>query len=67
MFTVNGVIKGWIEALCMMPKGSKWEVYVPQQLAYGDREQGKIPPFSCLIFTVELLDVLPAIDLDNPK
>lgn len=56
-FPVGQVIKGWIEALTLMPVGSKWEIYVPQELAYGDREQGKIPPFSCLIFTVELLEI----------
>ena len=56
-FPVAGVIAGWTEALCMMPVGSKWELYVPQELAYKDREQAKIPPFSCLIFTVELLEI----------
>lgn len=56
-FQVDKVIPGWIEALSMMPVGSKWEIYVPQELAYGDREQAKIPPFSCLIFTVELLEI----------
>ena len=56
-FPVGQVIAGWTEALCMMPVGSKWEIYVPQNLAYGDREQAKIPPFSCLIFTVELLEI----------
>ena len=56
-FPCNQVIKGWTEALCMMPVGSKWELYVPQRLAYGDREQGKIPPFSTLVFTVELLSI----------
>jgi len=56
-FSVGQVIKGWIEALTLMPVGSKWEIYVPQELAYGEREQGKIPPFSCLIFTVELLEI----------
>jgi FKBP-type peptidyl-prolyl cis-trans isomerase FklB len=56
-FPVGQVIAGWTEALCMMPVGSKWEVYVPQELAYKDREQAKIPPFSCLIFTVELLEI----------
>ena len=56
-FPCNQVIKGWTEALCMMPVGSKWELYVPQQLAYGDREQGKSPPFSTLVFTVELLSI----------
>ena len=56
-FPVAGVIAGWTEALCMMPVGSKWMLYVPQELAYKDREQAKIPPFSCLVFTVELLDI----------
>ena len=60
-FPVGQVIAGWTEALCMMPVGSKWEIYVPQELAYKDREQAKIPPFSCLIFTVELLEI------ENPK
>ena len=57
-FPVSGVIAGWTEALCMMPVGSKWMLYVPQELAYKDREQAKIPPFSCLIFTVELLEIV---------
>lgn len=57
-FPANQVIKGWTEALTMMPVGSKWMLYIPQQLAYGDREQGKIPPFSTLIFTVELLEIV---------
>lgn len=57
-FGVNQVIKGWTEALTMMPVGSKWELYIPQELAYGAREQKEIPAFSCLIFTVELLEVV---------
>ena len=57
-FPVGQVIAGWTEALCMMPVGSKWEVYVPQELGYGDREQQKIPPFSCLIFTIELHEIV---------
>lgn len=57
-FAANQVIKGWTEALTMMPVGSKWELYIPQELAYGDREAGKIPPFSMLIFTVELLEIV---------
>ena len=56
-FPVGQFIAGWTEALCMMPVGSKWMLYVPQELAYKDREQSKIPPFSCLIFTVELLEI----------
>ena len=53
----NQVIKGWTEALVHMPAGSVWEVYVPQELAYGDREQGQIKPFSVLIFKIELISV----------
>lgn len=56
-FGCNQVIKGWTEALTMMPVGSKWELYIPQELAYGDRDMSTIPPFSTLIFTVELLDI----------
>ena len=56
-FGCNQVIKGWTEALTMMPVGSKWELYIPQELAYGDRESGQIPPYSMLIFTVELLSI----------
>ena len=56
-FACNQVIKGWTEALTLMPVGSKWELYIPQELAYGDRESGKIPPYSTLIFTVELLSI----------
>ena len=57
-FGVTQVIPGWIEALTMMPVGSKWELYIPQELAYGSRDQKSIPPFSCLIFTVELLEIV---------
>ena len=57
-FACNQVIKGWTEALTMMPVGSKWMMYIPQELAYGDRESGKIPPFSALVFEVELLEIV---------
>ncbi|ERT13804.1 peptidylprolyl isomerase [Photorhabdus temperata subsp. temperata] len=58
-FPVNGVIAGWIEALTLMPVGSKWELYIPYDLAYGERGAGaSIPPYSALIFEVELLDIL---------
>ncbi|OOE48338.1 FKBP-type peptidyl-prolyl cis-trans isomerase [Salinivibrio kushneri] len=58
-FPVTGVIKGWVEALQMMPVGSKWKLYVPQDLAYGERGAGAaIPPFAALVFEVELLDIL---------
>ena len=53
----NQVIKGWTEALVHMPAGSVWEVYIPQELAYGDREQGQIKPYSPLVFKIELLSV----------
>lgn len=56
-FRPNQVIKGWGEALTMMPVGSKWELYIPQELAYGDRQAGKIKPFSTLIFTVEIVKI----------
>ena len=56
-FRANQVIKGWTEALTMMPVGSKWELYIPQELAYGSRDQGQIKPFSTLIFEVELLGI----------
>ncbi|EFA97086.1 FKBP-type peptidyl-prolyl cis-trans isomerase [Hoylesella timonensis] len=53
----NQVIKGWTDALVHMPVGSVWEVYIPQDLAYGEREQGQIKPFSVLIFKIELLSI----------
>lgn len=57
-FRANQVIKGWTEALTMMPVGSKWELYIPYDLAYGARETGgQIKPFSTLIFEVELLGI----------
>ena len=59
-FRCNQVIKGWTEALVHMPAGSVWEVYIPQELAYGSRQQGQdIKPFSMLIFKIELIEVNP--------
>lgn len=57
VFGANQVIKGWTEALCMMPVGSKWELYIPYELAYGERNAGMIKPYSMLIFTVELVGI----------
>jgi len=57
VFPVNQVIPGWTEALKLMPVGSKFKLYVPQNLAYGPKEQGDIKPFSMLIFEVELLSI----------
>jgi FKBP-type peptidyl-prolyl cis-trans isomerase FkpA len=59
-FPVSGVIPGWIEALQLMPQGSKWEVYIPADLAYGATGNQAIPPASTLIFEVELLEVKAA-------
>ena len=56
-FKPSQVIKGWTEALTMMPVGSKWELYIPYELAYGERNTGSIKPYSALIFTVELVGI----------
>jgi FKBP-type peptidyl-prolyl cis-trans isomerase FklB len=57
-FPVNGVIKGWTEALQLMPVGSKWQLFIPADLAYGDRGAGAdIGPGATLIFEVELLSI----------
>lgn len=57
-FPVNGVIKGWTEALQLMPEGSKWKLFIPSDLAYGERGAGRsIPPGSTLVFEVELLQI----------
>jgi len=58
-FPVNGVIPGWTEALQMMPIGSKWRLYVPHNLAYGEHGAGdRIAPYSTLVFDVELLEIV---------
>ena len=60
-FPVGGVIKGWTEILQMMTKGAHWKVYIPTELAYGDRGAGAaIPPGATLIFDIMLEDVKPA-------
>lgn len=57
-FRCNGVIPGWTMALTHMPAGSKWKVYIPQDMAYGEREAGdKIKPFSALVFVIDLVSV----------
>ena len=54
-FPVNGVIKGWQEALVLMKPGAKWQLFIPPELAYGSRPQQKIPPNSLLIFEVNVI------------
>ena len=56
-FGVSQVIAGWQEALKLMPVGSEWEIYIPQEKGYGTRDMGNIPPYSTLIFKVELLEI----------
>ncbi|MDR1698951.1 MAG: FKBP-type peptidyl-prolyl cis-trans isomerase [Prevotellaceae bacterium] len=61
LFQVNterGVIDGWLEVLKMMPVGSKWEIFIPQELAYGSNSQGQIQPFSALIFDIEMAEIV---------
>ncbi|MBA6336197.1 MULTISPECIES: FKBP-type peptidyl-prolyl cis-trans isomerase [unclassified Colwellia] len=58
-FPIGGVIPGWTEALQLMTEGSKWRLYVPYHLAYGEQgSQGAIPPYSTLVFDVELLAIV---------
>jgi FKBP-type peptidyl-prolyl cis-trans isomerase FklB len=59
-FPVNGVIKGWQEALVMMKPGAKWQLFIPPELAYGARGQPKIPPNSLLIFEVNVISAQAA-------
>jgi FKBP-type peptidyl-prolyl cis-trans isomerase FklB len=58
-FRVNGVIKGWQEALTMMPTGSKWKLFIPTELAYGNKGAGEnIGPNETIIFDMELVDIV---------
>ncbi len=68
-FPVSGVIKGWTEALQLMPVGSKWELFIPSELAYGARggPGGGIAPYSALIFEVELVSIQPKAAMQAPK
>jgi FKBP-type peptidyl-prolyl cis-trans isomerase FklB len=59
-FPVNGVIKGWQEALVLMKPGAKWQLFIPPELAYGSRPQQKIPPNSLLIFEVSVISAVAA-------
>ncbi len=67
---INGVIKGWTEALQLMPAGSVWQLFIPPELGYGSRQFGRIPPNSALVFELELLSVAAkphAADPDHAK
>ncbi|MCI0416067.1 FKBP-type peptidyl-prolyl cis-trans isomerase [bacterium] len=67
-FTVNGVIAGWTEALQLMPVGSKWQLWVPSKLAYGENGfQNVIPPNAALLFEIELISIQPKKAEEEPK
>jgi FKBP-type peptidyl-prolyl cis-trans isomerase FklB len=66
-FRPDQVIKGWTEALTMMPVGSKWQLYIPYELAYGERNMGEIKPYSALIFDVELVGIVKPEGAANAK
>ena len=65
-FSVTGVIKGWTEALQLMPVGSKWQLFIPSNLAYGERSQGPIGPNATLVFDLELLSIAPKSQPSQP-
>ena len=62
---INMVVPGFAEALKNMPVGSTWEVYIPAEQAYAERELDKIKPFSTLIFKIELLEIVESVDEDD--
>src|SRR5438445_4381701 len=65
-FPVGGVIKGWTEALLLMPVGSKWQLFIPSDLAYGENGRPSIPPNSTLLFDLELISIKePVKDASN--
>jgi FKBP-type peptidyl-prolyl cis-trans isomerase FklB len=69
-FQVNGVVKGWTEALELMPVGSKWQLFVPSDLGYGDRgadPRSGIGPGATLIFELELISIQPKDAKDKEK
>jgi len=68
-FPVSGVIKGWTEALQLMPVGSKWQLFIPPDLAYGARggPGGGIGPNATLVFEVELVSIQPKAEVQAPK
>lgn len=66
-FKPTNVIKGWTEALCMMPQGSVWELYIPENLAYGGYVREKIPAYSTLIFKVEVVEVKQKAEVKDAK
>jgi FKBP-type peptidyl-prolyl cis-trans isomerase FklB len=65
-FGVGGVVKGWTEALQLMTTGSKWQLFIPSELGYGERGSRNIEPNSALIFEVELLEILKAAEAAQP-
>ena len=65
-FKAGNLIKGWTEALTTMPVGSKWQLYIPQELAYGARQAGQIPPYSTLVFDLELVSIVPPVVNKEP-
>jgi FKBP-type peptidyl-prolyl cis-trans isomerase len=66
-FPVTGVIKGWQEALQLMPVGSKWQLFIPPDIAYGDAARPKIPGGSVLLFDLELISIDDGTGAEKPK